>query len=63
MALTKFTLLILVKIEGLVELNQVTDCAPGYDQTNTGECVDIDECYSSNPCKNGYCTNTDGSYE
>ena len=32
-------------------------------KTGNGECVDIDECYSSNPCKNGRCFNTDGSYE
>ena len=49
-------------LDGIVDLDASTECTDGFERTSTGECVDIDECYSSNPCQDGYCVNTDGSY-
>lgn len=37
-------------------------CKSGYRRDASGNCVDINECEASNPCKNT-CLNTDGSYK
>lgn len=39
-------------------------CNAGFQRSNQGACVDVDECYVSNPCRrNQRCQNTNGSYK
>ncbi|XP_055028801.2 C-type lectin domain family 14 member A [Misgurnus anguillicaudatus] len=46
-----------------VDVSQLClQCNSGYRRDASGNCVDINECESSNPCKN-LCLNTEGSYK
>lgn len=39
-------------------------CNAGFQRSSQGACVDVDECYVSNPCRrNQRCLNTNGSYK